>query len=495
VDANAIGGLLLPAGLWLLIAAGVPSQHHHRLAAAALIALAIGTLTLVAWGFAFAFGSRWQALSLESDGARWVFLGLHGFFLQDATDPESIGLLVRLWPLVAAGALLAAGAVPSHVRLAAVALFALLVCGLILPVIACWGWTDGWLARLGENADLGRGWVDVGRLSTIGLATGMASLIWARLASPREPTPDMPQLPATQFPVRAVAGVLLSMAGAAALGGYDTPALSSGQFVSGAVAVSAAILTAGLYTTFTTRHADVLSAGRAALASVFVTSSAGALLPLPVVVGLGMVCGLLATIGYYVVHERWGWNDEAAIVTSVLAPSAIGLVCTGVFANGSYGVVGLLSRAELPTDQLLAQVLGIFAIALFAYSVSRVALWPLRVAPNPAARTVRTSAEPASVLSEVVATPEPAAMPTAEPAAAQDAPVASAQSTVNTAPKQTRRGLFERFKRSNVAAPTPPKQPRKVAYPYRVGGRPLSARPLAAEDGSASSETTSSHEA
>ena len=495
MDANAIGGLLLPAGLWLLIAASVPSQHHHRLAAAALIALAIGTLTLVAWGFAFAFGSRWQALSLESDGARWVFLGLHGFFLQDATDPESIGLLVRLWPLVAAGALLAAGAVPSHVRLAAVALFALLVCGLILPVIACWGWTDGWLARLGENAGLGRGWVDVGRLSTIGLATGMASLIWARLASPREPTPDMPQLPATQFPVRAVAGVLLSMAGAAALGGYDTPALSSGQFVSGAVAVSAAILTAGLYTTFTTRHADVLSAGRAALASVFVTSSAGALLPLPVVVGLGMVCGLLATIGYYVVHERWGWNDEAAIVTSVLAPSAIGLVCTGVFANGSYGVVGLLSRAELPTDQLLAQVIGIFAIALFAYSVSRIALWPLRVAPNPAARTVRTSAEPASVLSEVVATPEPAAMPTAEPAAAQDAPVASAQSTVNTAPKQTRRGLFERFKRSDVAAPTPPKQPRKVAYPYRVGGRPLSARPLAAEDGSASSETTSSHEA
>jgi len=495
VDANAIGGLLLPAGLWLLIAAGVPSQHHHRLAAAALIALAIGTLTLVAWGFAFAFGSRWQALSLESDGARWVFLGLHGFFLQDATDPESIGLLVRLWPLVAAGALLAAGAVPSYVRLAAVALFALLVCGLILPVIACWGWTDGWLARLGENADLGRGWVDVGRLSTIGLATGMASLIWARLALPRELTPDTPRLPTTQFPVRAVAGVLLSMAGAAALGGYDTPALSSGQFVSGAVAVSAAILTAGLYTTFTTRHADVLSAGRAALASVFVTSSAGALLPLPVVVGLGMVCGLLATIGYYVVHERWGWNDEAAIVTSVLAPSAIGLVCTGVFANGSYGVVGLLSRAELPTDQLLAQVLGIFAIALFAYSVSRVALWPLRVAPNPAARTVRTSAEPASVLSKVVATPEPAAMPTAEPAAAQDAPVASAQSTVNTAPKQTRRGLFERFKRSNVAAPTPPKQPRKVAYPYRVGGRPLSARPLAAEDGSASSETTSSHEA
>jgi len=494
VDANAIGGLLLPAGLWLLIAAGVPSQHHHRLAAASLIALAIGTLTLVAWGFAFALGSRWQALSLESDGARWVFLGLRGFFLQDATDPKSIGLLVRLWPLVAAGALLAAGAVPSHVRLAAVALFALLVCGLVLPVVACWGWTDGWLARLGENAGLGRGWVDMGRLSTIGLATGMASLIWVRLALPRELTPDTPRLPKTQFPVRAVAGVLLSMAGAAALSADEEPALSGGQFVSGAVAVSVAILTAGLYTTFTTRHADVLSAGRAALAGVFVTSSAGALLPLPVVIGLGVVCGLLATIGHYVVHERWGWNDEAAIATSVLAPSAIGLVCTGVFANGGYGVVGLLSRAELSTDQLLAQVIGIFAIALFAYSVSRIALWPLRVAPNPAAHTARASAEPASVSSEAVATPEPAAMPAAEPAAAQDGPVASAQTTSEAAPKQTKRGLFERFRRSPAAAPTP-KQPRKVAYPYRVGGRPLTARSLTVEDGSASSETTNSREA
>jgi hypothetical protein len=195
-----------------------------------------------------------------------------------------------------------------------------------------------------------------------------------------------------------------------------------------------------------------------------------------------------------VVHERWGWNDEAAIATSVLAPSAIGLVCTGVFANGGYGVVGLLSRAELPTDQLLAQVIGIFAIALFAYSVSRIALWPLRVAPNPAARTVRAPAEPASVLSEAVATPEPAAMPAAEPAAAQDGPAASAQTTAEAPPKQTKRGLFERFRRSPAAAPTP-KQPRKVAYPYRVGGRPLSTRPLADADGSASSETTSSREA
>ncbi len=487
---------MLPAGLWLLIAAGVPSQQHHRLAAAALIALATGTLTLVAWGFAFAHGSRWQALSAGSDEARWVFLGLQGFFLQGATDAESISRLVRLWPLITAGALLAAAAVPRRVRLAVVAFFVFITSGLILPVVASWGWADGWLAMLGEHASLGRGWVDIGRLSTVGLAAGVASLIWMRAGPSSEPMLDAPQLPMAQFPVRAVAGVLLSMIGAAALSGDEGAALSGGQFVSSAVAVSAAILTAGLYTTFTTRHTDVLSAGRAALAGLFITSSAGALLPLPIVAGLGLICGLLATIGYYLVHERWGWNDEAAIVTSVLAPSAIGLVCTGVFANGSYGVVGLFSSADLLTGQLLAQVIGSFAIAAFAYGVSKIALWPLRVEAILAEGDMHAPTEPANPAIGTAAAPrpsEPTVAPKTQPAAEQREHAVSAETATKANPKGTKRGLFERFRRSPAAAPTP-KQPRKVAYPYRVGGRPLTARPLTVEDDSSSSETTNSRE-
>jgi len=485
VDANAVGGLLLPAGLWLLIASGAPLHHHQRLAAASLIALAIGTLTLVGWGFALAYGAQWQALSLGSDDEQWVFLGLQGFFLQGATDPENLNRLIGLWPLIVAGALLAANAVPYGARLAIVAFFTCVVSGLILPVVACWGWGGGWLATLGERAGLGRGMVDVGRLATVGLTTGAASLVWARLSSWPVPTAGAPQLPVTQFPVRVVAGVLLSMIGAAALNnGGESAALSSGQFVSTAVAVSAAILAAGLYTTFTTRHADVLSAGRAALAGVFITSSSGALLPLPVVLGLGLFCGLMATVGYYVVHEQWRWRDQAAIATSVLVPSAVGLLCTGLFANGSYGVAGLLSTADLNAAQLLAQVVGLFAAGLFAAGVSRIALWPIRIEAIPAGDTVDLPREAGDVLVDreaVPASPKPSASREVRSPAEQIISNAPSDATNGAAPEAVKRSLFGRFRRQPAPAP-PPKQPRKVAYPYRVGGRPLSARPLVDQD-------------
>jgi ammonia channel protein AmtB len=488
--------MLLPAGLWLLIAAGVPSQHHRRLAAASLIALAIATLTLVGWGYAFAFGSQWRALSLGDEEERWVFLGLHGFLLQDVTDADSLNQLVRLWPLIAAGALLAAGAALYHARLAALAFFTLVVSGLVLPVVACWGWGDGWLAALGERAGLGRGMVDVGRLATVGLATGAASLSWARIASSSEQAARVPQLPPVHFPVRAVVGVLIVMIGAAALSSDfapDAPAFSSGQFVSSAVAVSVAILAAGLYTSFATRHADVLSAARAALAGVFITSSGGALLPLPVVVGLGLFCGLAATVGYYVVHEQWRWRDEAAIVTSVLVPSAIGLICTGIFANGSYGVAGLLSTNDLTAGQLLAQVAGLFAIGVFALGVGRAATWLLRV-DSIRADDVLPSPSAQDML-DAVSIPDPSApvVLSSSPELAAEQPE-RASATEKVAPEPARRGLFGRFRRES-AAPPPPKQPRKVAYPYRVGRRPLSARPLDGESAGATGDGTRDRDA
>ena len=486
MDANAIGGVLLPAGLWLLVAAGVPPQHHRRLAAASLIALAIATLTLVGWGYAFAFGSQWRALGLGDDEERWVFLGLYGFFLQGVTDAENLSRLVRLWPLIAAGALLAASAALYHARLAALAFFAFIVSGLILPVVACWGWGDGWLVALGEHAGLGRGMVDAGRLATVGLATGAASLTWARIASSPEQAAGVPQLPPVHFPVRAVAGVLIVMIGAAVLSSDfvpNAPAFSSAQFVSSAVAVSVAILTAGLYTSFATRHTDVLSAARAALAGVFITSSGGALLPLPVVIGLGLFCGLAATIGYYVVHEQWRWRDEAAIVTSVLLPSAVGLICTGIFANGSYGVAGLLSTADLAAGQLLAQTAGLFAIGMFALGVGRAATWLLRV------ESVRADSPSAQDMPDAVAAPSPSG-PSAvyKPQSVTEQPERES-ATEKVAPEPARRSLFGRFRRES-AAPPPPKQPRKVAYPYRVGRRPLSTRPLDGESAEAAGNGT-----
>lgn len=500
-----MGGLLLPVGVWLLLSAGTPSQLHRRLAVASLIALATATLAFVAFGFALAFGGRALALGVGAAPERWIFAGLSGFFLDGATDLESLRTFVRFWPLIAAGAILTASALAQQSRAAPLVAFTAVVSGVVLPIAMCWMWGGGWLYALGANAGLGRGTVDLGRLAAIGIAAGAAGIVWLHSIPQRELALHEPELPAVHFPVRAVAGVLLILASAPAFAGTfapDAPELPLGQFVNSSVAVSVAILTAGGYAIFTTRRPDVLSASRAAAAAVLATSSGGALLPMPAVAVLGVVCGLLATVGYYTVNERWRWRDDNAIVTSVFAPAAIGFLATGVFANGAFGIAGLLSRSsEFEAGQLLAQTIGLIAIVLFAMGLSGAALELMRRArvtlliPTETAYSQSPTLQPA-LSSVVVASAEftdaaqamsltyASVSEASDPAPAASATAEEALVVTATAPATDggrMRSWLARFRRNDNTPPVP-KQPRKVAYPYRVGGRPLAIRPASAGD-------------
>lgn len=508
-----MGGLLLPVGVWLLLSAGTPSQLHRRLAVASLIALAIATLAFVAFGFAFAFGGRELSLGASAAPERWIFVGLSGFFLDGATDVEGLRTFVRFWPLLAAGALLVAGALAQQARTATLVIFTIVVTGIVLPVAMCWMWGGGWLSALGANAGLGRGTVDLGHLAAIGVAAGAAGIVWLRSIPRRELAMHEPELPAVHFPVRAVGGVLLILASTLAFAGTfapDAPELPMGQFVNSSVAVSVAILTAGGYAIFTTRRPDVLSASRAAAAAVLATSSGGALLPMPAVAVLGVACGLLATVGYYAVNEKWRWRDDSAIVTSVFAPAAIGMLATGVFANGAFGVAGLLSRSSgSEAGQLLAQAIGLGAIALLAAGMSGTALGLMRCArvelriPSEAAYSQSPVPQPA-LSSVVVASAEFADAAQAmsltyasvseapDPAPAVSATVEEASVVTAAAPAAgggRMRGWLARFRRNDDTPPVP-KQPRKVAYPYRVSGRPLAIRPASAGAGDARDEVS-----
>ncbi len=507
-----MGGLLLPVGLWLLLSAGTPSQLHHRLAIASLIASAIATLAFVAFGFAFAFGGRELSLGGGTPPERWIFAGLSGFFLDGATDLESLRTFVRFWPLITAGAVLAAGALAQQARTVTLAGFTTVVAGVVLPTVICWMWGEGWLYALGANVGFGRGTVDLGHLAAIGIVAGAAGVVWLHSIPRRELVPHEPELPAVYFPVRAVAGVLLILASTPAFAGAfvpDASELPMGQFVNSSVAVSIAILTAGGYTIFTTRRPDMLSASRAAAAAVLATSSGGALLPMPVVAALGIVCGLLATIGYYAVNEQLRWRDDSAIVTSVFAPAAVGLLATGIFANGAFGVAGLLSRsAGLEAGQLFAQAIGLVAIALFAMGMSKATLELMRRAriallitaetaysqspvPQPALSSVVVAsaefADAAQAMSLTYASVSEAPdLASADQPAMEVEPVAIEETASATGEGNARRWLT-RFRRRNEAPPAP-KQPRKVAYPYRVGGRPLSTRPPSVSSGDARDE-------
>jgi len=509
---------LLPVGVWLLLSASTPSQLQRRLAAASLIATAVATLMFTACGFALAFGGRELSFGVGDPPERWIFLGASGFLLDGATDQEGLGLFVRFWPLFAAGALLIAGVLAQQARIRALVVFTAWVAGFVLSVAGCWMWGGGWLSALGTNAGLGRGTADVGHLATVGLVAGAAGVAWLRAAPRRELALGPAELPAVQFPVRAVAGVLLVMASAPSFANAFSPGASTlamGHFVNSSIAVSVAIIATGIYTVFTMQRADALSASRAALAAVFITSSGGALLPMPIVVALGGACGLLATVGYYAINEKLRWRDDSAIVTAIFAPAAIGLLATGVFANGAFGVAGVLSGdAEFAAGQLFAQLIGLGAIVAFGLGMSAAAVRLMQLtrlellisaeavySQPPAAQPTLSSVAVASAeftdsAQQVNFTYTPAPQSSSDADAARhifdNAEPAEAE-TAAAAQQQRARGWFGRFRRSQ-APPPQPRQPRKVAYPYRVGGRRLTIHPPSSVESSDGRDGSSSEE-
>lgn len=496
-----IGGLLLPVGVWLILSAATPPQLHRRLAAASLIAIAVATLTFVVCGYAFMFGAALPGAALP---------GASGFFLDGATTPEGLERFVRYWPLIIACALLIAGTLAPRARTVTQIALITLISGVLLPVTGRWVWAGGWRADLGSEAGWGQGTIDLGHLSVVGLIAGAASIAWLTTLPRRALTLSEPELPAVQFPVRAVTGALCVLTSTVAYAGtyvgasVPSSTVALGQFVNSSISVSAAILTAGLYTLFTTRRTDVLSASRAAMAATFAASSGGALLPMGGVIVLGIGCGLLATIGFYAVNERLRWHDDSAIVTSAFLPSALGALATGLFANGAFGITGLFAAAATDRtaglDQLFAQVVGLGAAAALAWVISSAMLGLLRRAgitlcvstevdvsthlpadQLPASIAAGTSDYTAS-LPEVQVTytppPEPSLASITQPDYQTMQP--SPEPTPPNVTKSRRDWLS--WLRRSPAPPTTPRQPRKVAYPYRAGGRRLAARPLTIDE-------------
>jgi Amt family ammonium transporter len=468
-----VSGFLLPAGVWLIVSSGLPLQAQRRLATATLLALAVSLLSYVAFGFALMYGgigavvpdfARVLNAPIAVVGAQdtWIFAGATGFLVDVTAQPAVLSLFIGALPLMLTCAVLVAGVLAQRARTTAMLVLVALTAGVALPLAGCWLWANGWLSVLGA--------MDLGKLSVVGLAAGGAGLAWLR-STPRRTFAMEPELPEAHLPARAVGGVLLVLAGMAGiLIPLDADAALR-QFMNTGIAVAFAIIVAGAYTAFTTRNADTLSASRAMLAAIFMSSAGAATLPNGWMVAIGVGCGLLATVGYFWVNEKRLLNDESAIVTSVLLPAAAGVLITGLFTGAA---------------TLIAQVIALGAIVLVGYIPARILLWvaaivrwpvlaaQIAIATPPATITPAQAAMPESVATEAVST---------EPAAAEAASLAMSNDAVATPPvavDQKPRDLMSWLRRKSPADQSP-RQPRKVAYPYRMGGRRMTSRPIAGD--------------
>jgi Amt family ammonium transporter len=413
--------LLVPVGLTLLVAGGLPPEQARQSTLTLLAALGLGMLAYWAVGFALHFGGiglidsragydeliwEWTALS-ERWGTGWGMLGLSGFALQNAGATADAYLLFasRLpWIVTATLIPLLAlrGRAPAPVTLVA----GLLLGGFLAPIAGNWSSGGGWLANLGTNLNLGHGYVDLGDVGPaflVGAAAALAGILVFVPRRPRTVAGEPVPLPEVHLPLLTVTGAGLLLIGAAGWA-LANPRLDWQTIPPALVLVNVLLAGAGgalvpiAYTWFASGAVSPLFAARGLAAGVLVGLVAGGFVPPWAALLAGALSGLLAVLTAYVIEHLLRLDDPTGSVSIWSVGTALGLLTVAFLADGRFGqgwngvgaltylgvpgqgVSGLWPAAGFQPDwpgQMEAQLIGLAAYALTSFLVATLVFWPV----------------------------------------------------------------------------------------------------------------------
>ena len=403
---------LIPAGFTLLASGGMPEEKAVPTAMMGLTATGLALAGYLACGFALQFGGiglvsdlpglgglilEWSPLD-ATWGTGWGASGLKGFFLQEGADtPLAYALFFSQLPLVITASLVPLLTLRKRARPLALVPGALLIAAVVYPVVGNWIWGGGWLAHLGSNLELGHGFVDIAGSGMVHLLGGVAALGGILAFGFRSQETEEPaEMPPVHLPLLAILGSLLLLVGWLGLV-FSNPLYSNANLsrslmaVNVVLAAGGSLLVAMLYAWFTTGGADVLMAARGLAAGLIAISAACPFVPPGAALIIGAVAGLLLPLGIYLVEYTLRLDDPAAAIATHGLSGLWGLLALAIFTDGRYGVgwngigteeylgiagqgvSGYLVASGFQLDfpnQLFAQLIGIAAIAIFAFALA-----------------------------------------------------------------------------------------------------------------------------
>jgi Amt family ammonium transporter len=294
---------------------------------------------------------------------------------------------------VGLAAIIPLGAGADRWRLSGICASTVLLAGCTFPLFAHWVWGGGWLAQLGENYGLGRGFVDAGGSSTIQAVGGLTALSIAWILGPRRgkyTNDGMPSAIPGHNAVLVVFGCLLALAGwwglnsAGALlfsgvGPGETVRIGVNTMLSAAAsALMAAVITQTRF-----GKPDVSLTANGWVGGLAASSATCAFVRPAEAAAIGILAGMLVTLSVEWFELRMSVDDPGG---SISAHAMGGL--WGVLSVGLFGRVAAPSSAGGNSGQWLAQVVGIATLIGFVLPLTYGLNWllnrihPQRVAPE-----------------------------------------------------------------------------------------------------------------
>ncbi len=427
--------LLVPAGFILVGVAGLDPSRAWDAALGGMAAIGLASFGYWAVGFAFQFGGVglvypqaglrdlvWEWSPFAADwGAGWGVAGLSGWFLAGSTvTPLAYALFLAHIPWAITAAALPIVALRGRAPATATLILAFVLGGVIYPLAGNWVRGGGWLGALGNNLNLGHGFVDFGGAGTVHLVAAGVALSALVVWIPRRVRQQLqePELLRAQQPLLAVVGSLLLLSGSFGwlwanplqLGSLDELALLRGS-VNAILFASGGILVPLAYTWFVTGRSEPLMSARGLAAGVVAGMAAGPFIQPGPAFAVGLIAGATVPFVTYLVDGLLRLDDATGAISISGLPAIVGLLALGIFADGAagqgwhmtgvenylgvsgQGVSGLLTgdgfQADFP-GQLQAQVIGILSLALWGFSSGMLICAPLGLLLHSLLRSTRT---------------------------------------------------------------------------------------------------------
>ncbi len=304
-------------------------------------------------------------------------MGNDGFFVTGTSSVASVASLFIIQFALFLPALVGiTSAALGRVRLLPFSLCIVALMAFILPYLANWIWGGGWLVQL-ANTSLSRGAVDFAGSSVVHLAAGCCALSLL-LVLGRNPT--VPKRPRTghNSPLF-ITGATLILASffsanllAASITSSDPDSANLGLLNTLLGATGALLLNLVLQWWENRGIINPYPLAQALIAGAVSVSAFSNGYDGPCALLIGMIAGFLAHVAD-VLLSNLRIDDPASTIATQGVAGLWGTLAVGLFANTASSVPGLIYTGQ--TQQLVAQLITVFAAILISFLPSLILFW------------------------------------------------------------------------------------------------------------------------
>jgi Amt family ammonium transporter len=322
-------------------------------------------------------------------GKTWGIFGETGYFL--AGHAYDVGVMVIfLFQMVFMDTALTivTGACAERWKFITFSVTSVIMGALTYPLFANWAWGGGWLAQLGTNLGLGKGYADFAGSGVVHSVGGLTALAVCLIVGPRigKYNRDGSANPIIGHDISAVLiGCFIlafgwfgfnpgSTLGASSNGNLRIATVAVATMLAGCTGTFGAIL----YMWITKGKPDASMSGNGLLAGLVAITAPSGFVSAPNAAIIGLVAGVLVCVSVYFVENVLKVDDPVGAISVHCANGLWGVLAVGLFADGTsnYGgswngvsgsVTGLFYG---DAGQLAAQLVGISTLLGVVFTLS-----------------------------------------------------------------------------------------------------------------------------